>query len=174
MASTVLCLFGFALCFLPRRKLLFALFAVIVFSYLWNKKAGKGFYNGLWKFNFTSYFIGLIFRQRHFPFPKRRTRPAGGRNRERVSCSPQPGPVISSCREWRGSVCFPDGFSCTRPSRHGDSRFRHRPSGYTACLCNLRSIARLALHVSVPGLGRIAHRQRKRFTALVVTTLHRR
>ncbi len=80
-------LFDFALCFLPLRKLPLALFAVIVFPYLWNKKAGKSFYNGLWKFNFIRRFIVLLFQQRHFPFPKRRTRPAGGRNRERVSCS---------------------------------------------------------------------------------------
>lgn len=85
---TLLHLVGFAfLCLLPLRKLPLALFTVIVFSYLWDEKAGKGFYNGLWKFNFMGRFIGLIFRQRHFPFPKRRTRPAGGRNRERVSCS---------------------------------------------------------------------------------------
>ena len=63
-------LFSFALCFLPLHKLPLALFTVIVFPYLWNKKAGKGFYNGLWKFNFTGRFIRLIFRQRHFPFPR--------------------------------------------------------------------------------------------------------
>ena len=53
----------------------------------WKKKVGKGFYNDLWKFNFMGRFIGLIFRQRHFPFPKHRARPVGGKNRERVSCS---------------------------------------------------------------------------------------
>ena len=95
-------LFDFALCFLPLRKLSLALFAVIVFSYLRNKKAGKGFYNGLWKFNFTACCIGLLVRQRHFPFPKCRTRPAGGRNRERVSCSSHRGRFISSRQEWRG------------------------------------------------------------------------
>ena len=39
-----------------------------------------------------------IVHQPFFEMP----RSAGGRNRERVSCPPQPGPVISSCREWRG------------------------------------------------------------------------
>ena len=80
-------LFDFALCFLPLRKLPLALFAVIVFPYLRDEKTGKSFYDSLRKFDFTVYFIRLFFRQRHFPFPKRRTRPAGGRNRERVSCS---------------------------------------------------------------------------------------
>ena len=83
---TLLHLVGFAfLCLLPLRKLPLALFTVIVFSYLWDEKAGKGFYNGLWKFNFIRRFIGLLFLQRCSPFPKRRTRPAGKRNRE--SCS---------------------------------------------------------------------------------------
>ena len=89
---TLLHLVGFTfLCFLPLRKLPLALFAVIVFPYLRDEEAGKGFYNGLWKFNFTGRFIRLLFWQRHFPFPKRRTMPTGGRNRERVSCSSQPG-----------------------------------------------------------------------------------
>ena len=43
-----------------------------------------------------------IFRQRCSPFPKRRARPAGGRNMERVSCSSRWGRFISSRREWRG------------------------------------------------------------------------
>ena len=145
MASAVsIHLFDFALCFLPLRKLPLALFAVIVFSYLWNKKAGKGSYNGLWKFNFIGRFIRLLFRQIHFPFPKHKTRPTGGRNREKVSCSPQPGPVISSRREWRGRACFPGDFSYTRPDRRGDSRFRRRSSGYRACLCSPRSSVRPA------------------------------
>ena len=100
---TLLHLVGFTfLCFLPLRKLPLALFAVIVFPYLRDEEPGKGFYNGLWKFNFMGRFIGLIFRQRHFPFPKHRARPVGGRNRERVSCSSPPRSVISSRREWRG------------------------------------------------------------------------
>ena len=104
LASAVsICLFDFALCFLPLCKLPLALFAAVIFPYLRNGEPGKGFYNSLRKFDFTVCFIGSLFRQRHFPFPKRRTRPAGGRNRERVSCSPPPlGPVISSRREWRG------------------------------------------------------------------------
>ena len=137
-------LFGFALCCLPLRKLSLALFAVIVFSYLRDEEPGKGFYDGLWKFNFTICFIGLIFSQRHFPFPKRRTWPAGGRNRERISCSSRRGRFISSRREWRGSVCFPGGVSCTRPDRRGDSRFHRRPFGCRACLCSPRSTARPA------------------------------
>ena len=92
-----------------------------------------------------------IVHQPFFEMP----RPAGGRNRERVSCSPQPGPVISSCREWRGSVCFPDGFSCTRPGRHGDSRFRRRPSGCRACLCSPHSTARHVLRPRRPWCGRL-------------------
>ena len=63
-------LFDFALCFLPLRKLPLALFAVIVFSYLRDEKAGKGFYNGLWKFNFMGRFIGLIFSAKMFPLSK--------------------------------------------------------------------------------------------------------
>ena len=78
-------------CCLPFCKLPLSLFTAIVFLYLWDKKPGKGFYNGLWKFNFTFCFIGLLFRQRYSPFPKRRTRPVGGRNRERVSCPPNRG-----------------------------------------------------------------------------------
>ena len=85
---TLLHLVGFTfLCFLPLRKLPLSLFAVIVFPYLRDEEPGKGFYNGLWKFNFMVCFIGLRFRQRCSPFPKCRTRPAGGSNRERVSCS---------------------------------------------------------------------------------------
>ena len=72
-------LFDFALCFLPLRKLPLALFTIVVFPYLRDEEAGKGFYDGLWKFNFTICSIGLIFWQGHFPFPKRRTRSAGGR-----------------------------------------------------------------------------------------------
>ena len=96
-------LLRFDLCVLPLRKLPLALFPVVVFSYLRDEEAGKGFYNSLRQFDLTGFSsdFRLFFRQRHFPFPKRRTRPAGGRNRERVSCSPQPGPVISSHREWR-------------------------------------------------------------------------
>ena len=120
--------------------------------YLKDKKTSKSFYDSLRQFDLTGFSsdFRLFFRQRHFPFPKRRTRPAGGRNRERVSCSPQPGPVISSRREWRGSVCFQDGFSCTRPGRRGDSRFRRRPSGCRACLCSPRSIAKPALRRRYP------------------------
>ena len=100
---TLLHLVGFTfLCFLPLRKLPLALCAVIVFPYLRDEEPGKGFYNGLWKFNFMGRFIWLIFWQRCSPFPKRRTRPAGGRNRERVSCSSQPGLVVSSHLEWLG------------------------------------------------------------------------
>ena len=146
LASAVLCLFGYALCFLPLRKLPLALFAVIVFPYLRDKKTSKSCYDSLRQFDLTGFSsdFRLFFRQRHFPFPKRRTRPAGGRNRERVSCSSQPGPVINSRREWRGSVCFQGDFSCTRPGRHGDNRFRRRSSGCRACLCSPRSTARPA------------------------------
>ena len=129
-------------CCLPLRKLSLALFTIVIFPYLRDEEPGKGFYDGLWKFNFTISFIGLIFCQRHFPFPRRRARPAGGRNRERVSCSSQPGPVINLRREWRGSVCFQGDFSCTRPGRHGDNRFRRRSSGCRACLCSPRKIGR--------------------------------
>ena len=83
---TLLHLVGFTfLCFLPLRKLPLSLFAVIVFPYLRDEKTGKGFYDGLRKFNFTGYFIRLLFRQRHFPFLKRRTRPTGRRSRERYA-----------------------------------------------------------------------------------------
>ena len=37
-----------------------------------------------------------------------------------------------------------DGFSCTRPGRHGDSRFHRRPSGYRACLYSPHSTVRPA------------------------------
>lgn len=83
-----------------------ALFTVVVFPYLRDKGPGKSFDNGLWKFNFTGRFIGLIFRQRHFPFPKRRTRPAGGKNRERIQ--PNPG----HC--WRNLQISPGFFALRR------------------------------------------------------------
>ncbi len=86
-------LFRFALGILPFRKLPLALFAVIVFPYLRDKKTSKSFYDSLRQFDLTGFSsdFRLFFRQRHFPFPKRRTRPAGGRNRERVSCSSRRG-----------------------------------------------------------------------------------
>ena len=123
-------LFDFALCFLPLRKLPLALFAVIVFPYLWNKKAGKSFYNGLWKFNFIRRFIVLLFQQRHFPFPKRRTRPAGGRNRERVSCSSHRSRL--SCGPCRGRRRCGAGLTLLRglhkQALHSDSLRRKRLS----------------------------------------------
>ena len=66
------------MCVLPLRKLPLALFAVIVFPYLRDEEPGKGFYDSLRKFDFTVYFIRLFFRQRQFPFPRRRARPTGG------------------------------------------------------------------------------------------------
>ena len=39
---------------LPLGELLLPLFAVIIFSYLWNKEPGKGLYDGLWKLNIIS------------------------------------------------------------------------------------------------------------------------
>ena len=78
LASAVLCLFGYALCFLPLRKLPLALFAVIVFPYLRDKKTGKSFYDSLRKFDFTIYFIRLFFRQRHSPFQNAGQGPQAG------------------------------------------------------------------------------------------------
>ena len=39
---------------LPLGELLLPLFAVIIFSYLWDKEPGKGLYDGLWKLNIIS------------------------------------------------------------------------------------------------------------------------
>lgn len=39
---------------LPLGELLLPLFAVIIFSYLWDKETGKGLYDGLWKLNIIS------------------------------------------------------------------------------------------------------------------------
>ena len=142
---TLLHLVGFTfLCFLPLRKLPLALCAVIVFPYLRDEEPGKGFYNGLWKFNFMGRFIWLIFWQRCSPFPKRRTRPAGGRNKERVSCSSLWG---------RLSV--------------------HAENGADELVYVALVVPQDLFHsIGVPGAGRIAHRQRQQFTALVVTALH--
>ena len=142
---TLLHLVGFTfLCFLPLRKLPLALCAVIVFPYLRDEEPGKGFYNGLWKFNFMGRFIWLIFWQRCSPFPKRRTRPAGGRNKERVSCSSLWG---------RLSV--------------------HAENGADELVYVALVVPQDLLHsIGVPGLGRIAHRQRQQLTAFVVTALH--
>ena len=97
-------LFRFALGILPFRKLPLALFAVIVFPYLRDEKTGKSFYNSLRQFDLTGFSsdFRLFFRQRHFPFPRRRTRPAGRRKQGKGKLFPQPGLVISSRREWRG------------------------------------------------------------------------
>ena len=142
---TLLHLVGFTfLCFLPLRKLPLALCAVIVFPYLRDEEPGKGFYNGLWKFNFMGRFIWLIFWQRCSPFPKRRTRPAGGRNKERVNCSSLWG---------RLSV--------------------HAENGADELVYVALVVPQDLFHsIGVPGAGRIAHRQRQQLTAFVVTALH--
>ena len=142
---TLLHLVGFTfLCFLPLRKLPLALCAVIVFPYLRDEEPGKGFYNGLWKFNFMGRFIWLIFWQRCSPFPKRRTRPAGGRNKERVNCSSLWG---------RLSV--------------------HAENGADELVYVALVVPQDLFHsIGVPGAGRIAHRQRQQFTVLVVPALH--
>lgn len=53
-SAVYICLFSFALCFLPLRELPLALLAVILFSYLRGKETGKGLYTGLGKPNIIS------------------------------------------------------------------------------------------------------------------------
>ena len=93
LASAVLCLFGYALCFLPLRKLPLALFAVIVFPYLRDKKTSKSCYDSLRQFDLTGFSsdFRLFFRQRHFPFPKRRTRPRRREEQGKGKLSPPTG-----------------------------------------------------------------------------------
>lgn len=78
------------------------------------------------------------------PFPKCKARPAGRRNRERVICS----------------------------SRWGQLSV-HSENGADELVCVALVVPQDLLHsVSVPGAGRVAHRQRQQFMALVVPALH--
>ena len=111
------------ICFLPLCKFPHPLFAVIVFPYLRDEEPGKGFYNGLWKFNFMVCFIGLRFRQRCSPFPKCRTRPAGGRNRERASCSSRRGQVSVHAENGADELVFQTAFHVLVQAGMGTAAF---------------------------------------------------
>ncbi len=150
-------LFRFALGILPFRKLPLALFAVIVFPYLRDKKTSKSFYDSLRQFDLTGFSsdFRLFFRQRHFPFPWRRTRPAGRRKQGKGKLFPQPGPVISSRREWRGSVCFPDGFYVLVQTGMGTAAFIVDRSGAELVYVALIVSQDLLHGVAISGLGRV-------------------
>ena len=170
---TLLHLVGFTfLCFLPLRKLPLALCAVIVFPYLRDEEPGKGFYNGLWKFNFMGRFIWLIFWQRCSPFPKRRTRPAGGRNKERVSCSSLWGRLSVHTENGADQFIFQTAFHVLVQAGVGTAAFIVDCPGAELVYVALIVPQDLLHGISVPGAGRIAHRQRQQLSAFVVTALH--
>ena len=148
------------ICFLPLRKFPHPLFAVIVFSYRWDKKAGKGFYNGLWKFNFTVCFIGSIFWQRHFPFPKCRTRPAGRRNRERASCSSHRDRLSVHAENGADEFVFQTAFHVLVQAGMRTAAFVVDRPGAELVYVALVVPQDLLHSVSVPGMGRVAYRQR--------------
>ena len=160
---TLLHLVGFAfLCLLPLRKLPLALFAIIVFPYLRDEKTGKGFYNSLRQFDlpgFSSDFR-LFFRQRHFPFPRRRTRPAGGRNRERISCSSRRGRLSIHAENGANQFVFKAAFHVLVQTGVGTAAFIVDRSGAELVYVALVVPQDLLHSVSIPGLDRVAHRQR--------------
>ncbi len=66
-----------ALCRLPFGKFPLTLFAVIVFPYLRDKKAGKSFDNRLWKFDFIGCFADTAFPLSKTQFKARRREKQG-------------------------------------------------------------------------------------------------
>ena len=150
-------LFRFALGILPFRKLPLALFAVIVFPYLRDKKTSKSFYDSLRQFDLTGFSsdFRLFFRQRHFPFPKRRTRPAGGRNRERVSCSSHRGRLSVHAENGADELVFQTAFHVLVQAGMGTAAFIvDRPGAELVYVALI--VSQDLLHgVAISGLGRV-------------------
>ena len=174
LASAVLCLFGYALCFLPLRKLPLALFAVIVFPYLRDKKTSKSCYDSLRQFDLTGFSsdFRLFFHQRQFPFPKRKARPTGGRNIERVSCYSRRGRLSVRTENGADQFVFQTAFHVLIQAGMGTVAFVVDRPGAELVYVALVVPQDLLHSVSIPGLGRVAHRQRQQFTALIVPALY--
>ena len=107
------------------------------------------------------------------PFPKCKARPAGRRNRERVICSSRWGQLSVHSENGADELVFQAAFHVLVQAQMGTAAFIVNRPGAELVYVALVVPQDLLHSVSVPGAGRVAHRQRQQFPTLVAAAFHR-